>query len=422
MVENLLFNQLSPRLIDIKIGALTTDKHWRGKSRFAAWRGRQVDRVTNSEKEGYRMEGMQNPPVSLQSMGASVATWKRSQRLIYQRQPAKEFLFQFLDTHHLQIPIDIADSLVHPVEFGLMLHEELLRKLFTLLEKIRSVPIPQKWVATSLVVCFDTGALPKRAGLPQDESLNVKLLDWGRSELTSDQVWKSLSEFEQADRRKFWTEYEKAVSRLLYETSRRFYLMYCKIRSPDRVRIEVFDYDLFNDDDFIGHVDLQLSSIGPTEFLLLSRDGGPVLDEKLRPAAITVSVVQMRIHSKGTLFPSYYRINVIGGINFPRMDIVGTGACDPYARVISGPEGVLLGRTKVCGNSRCPQWDAMVDVPNCEFDAGLRLLLGAMNIVEPPSAVEGGTVARDLFETLFGSSLSDSELVSSARVFHEYLF
>lgn len=86
------------RLLDVKIGEVTAVAGWQGKSSFMAWTQKWLDGITNSNGQGFRLEGFDNPPSTLQSVfdhadseRHGIAT-NRLHRIMMQRQPASTFL------------------------------------------------------------------------------------------------------------------------------------------------------------------------------------------------------------------------------------------------------------------------------------------------------------------------------------------
>ena len=76
------------------------------QSHFSAWTQKWLDGLTNSVGQGFRLEGFDNPPLSMQSIFDHANTErhagigeKQMQRFLLQRMPAKEFLKFFLDVH-----------------------------------------------------------------------------------------------------------------------------------------------------------------------------------------------------------------------------------------------------------------------------------------------------------------------------------
>lgn len=84
------------RLLDIKIGEVTAIGGWQGKGHFMAWTQKWLDGVTNSNGQGFRLEGFDGSPDSMKSImdhagsealpGVSAT---KMERFLLQRQPAK---------------------------------------------------------------------------------------------------------------------------------------------------------------------------------------------------------------------------------------------------------------------------------------------------------------------------------------------
>merc|ERR1719191_636797 len=68
VMRNLMDGATKLRLLDLKMGEKTAEAGWKGKSAFAALRQGVVDALTNSEAEGFRLEGFDHPPKALLSM------------------------------------------------------------------------------------------------------------------------------------------------------------------------------------------------------------------------------------------------------------------------------------------------------------------------------------------------------------------
>ena len=84
------------RLLDIKIGEVTAIGGWQGKGHFMAWTQKWLDGVTNSNGQGFRLEGFDGPPSSMTSImdhaGSEAlpgVSQSKMERFLLQRQPAK---------------------------------------------------------------------------------------------------------------------------------------------------------------------------------------------------------------------------------------------------------------------------------------------------------------------------------------------
>lgn len=91
LMENLHCGMKKLRFCDLKIGNVTAVSGWQGKSSLGAMSNRVVDMMTNSVTEGYRMEGMDGQPSSLESR-LHFYSGKKSQRLFLQGLMARKML------------------------------------------------------------------------------------------------------------------------------------------------------------------------------------------------------------------------------------------------------------------------------------------------------------------------------------------
>jgi hypothetical protein len=369
VLNNLFHGRKQARLMDVKMGNITSVRNWSGKSCFAAWRNRQIDRITNSEREGYRMEGMHNPPKALESMTPFLAK-KRTTRLMYQRLRAEEFMKQFLDLSHLTSDDSLHLSIP---EFTICLHLDLIAELCDVVGELEIVPVPQKWIGSSLVIGFDMGTLPVRRDSKRTRTdLNVTLLDWGRSELTSIVAFRKFMPFTKADRFKYWTQYRDSVYRLLYESINLYYDLYVRGNETEAIKVEIFDYDKLSADDFIGYALVPLAPFGNTKFPLLNSDGVPVIGYDGSPSSVNVSITYENVDSD--ILSGYFKIQLISGSCLPRMDFLN-GCSDAYARIRT-IQGIELGRSHIVPNVENPVWDIPHYIPVVDREKHLEMLAG----------------------------------------------
>lgn len=66
VLNNLKWRIKNYRFIDIKIGQMTADVGWQGKSYIESLPNWFVDSITTSNLEFLRLEGMDNPPLNLE--------------------------------------------------------------------------------------------------------------------------------------------------------------------------------------------------------------------------------------------------------------------------------------------------------------------------------------------------------------------
>merc|ERR1719433_2436680 len=57
------------RMLDVKMGRVTAVGGWQGKAAYRAWvQNNTVDAMTNSARQGFRLEGFDCPPAALRSV------------------------------------------------------------------------------------------------------------------------------------------------------------------------------------------------------------------------------------------------------------------------------------------------------------------------------------------------------------------
>ena len=142
LLENLRQGFSQMRLLDLKMGAETSVACWKGKSRLNAWKNSCVDQRTNSAVEGFRLEGIEGPPSSLEKrirfMEAGVASSKYLspkviKRFTLQRLRASEILEFWLDVSHLGVGSEVHAQQAALAAFG---------RLRCLLKAVRNLEVP----------------------------------------------------------------------------------------------------------------------------------------------------------------------------------------------------------------------------------------------------------------------------------------
>jgi hypothetical protein len=182
IMRNLFDGKKKLRLLDIKVGQYTADANWRGKSTFAAYKQSIVDSATNSAREGYRMEGFDGCPRELATFDpteesgflASLISQKKAKRVQFQSMPAKRFLSWFIDCREAtEAPDYNVSTHVSNAEYAEAVLRAIVVKLATLARALREVPVPQKWLGSSIALLFDAGQLPARGGLEAAAQVRV---------------------------------------------------------------------------------------------------------------------------------------------------------------------------------------------------------------------------------------------------------
>eukprot|EP01062_Namystynia_karyoxenos_P014410 TRINITY_DN15192_c0_g1_i2.p1 TRINITY_DN15192_c0_g1~~TRINITY_DN15192_c0_g1_i2.p1 ORF type:complete len:1068 (+),score=259.85 TRINITY_DN15192_c0_g1_i2:92-3205(+) len=321
------------RMLDIKIGAVTAVGGWQGKSHLRAWRQvHMVDQHTNSASEGYRLEGFEGPPPGLASIlrmeGKSklLGAGKRAKRLTLQRLHGKDFF-----SHFVQVPCEVpAQDRLSKAEVAAHALRSAVRQLLDLVASLDAVPVPQQWIGSSVAVSFDVDEQVPRAQEPRRVGLSI--FDWGRSELTTPEVWAQMPHAQQKERRKHWAEYKDGILRLAFEAARAYRNRYCpSARGWRKLRVHLFDYDQMQEPELIGSFDMPLKA-GPAEDReVLSKDGEKVLGKGGKPTKVRVAVEGPLRMPKPSLLKERWVVKVVSVTKLPKMDVVGY--CDPFVTV-----------------------------------------------------------------------------------------
>jgi len=190
------------------------------------------------------------------------------------------------------------------------------------------VPVPQKWIGSSVALGFDCGSLPRRD--EPEESIRkrvlVSIFDWGRSELNTVDKNVDLTAEEQADRLAFWRHYVHGIDRLAWETARIHWQRFRNTTGWKEIIFDVYDFDSATQNDFIGQARLQLpAKTGEIVLGLKSHSkNGPAGHTGAVTGAdgvstITVSV-EWRDFSEKSRLKGAWRVSLIKAANLPGLD------------------------------------------------------------------------------------------------------
>lgn len=284
VMRSLVEGFAGPRLLDLKIGAKTSDANWMGKSSLHSRKQDVIDRRTNSAVEGLRLEGFLNPPPWIDSEDPMQDLWfyptspssksgKKAKRLAFQRKSTSDILLAAIDLRSAGASLsgsasggqkDAASSrCLCASEYGELVILEIIRKLRSILGACLQIPVPQKWIGSSVAICLDAStALPRpdRGGSVTsvlDGRCRIVLFDWGRSELNTPVNHASLQADVRQNRADFWALYLCGLCRLLWEASRIYWNTFC-VAKWHTLRIKVWDYDSSNDNDFLGEASMSM--------------------------------------------------------------------------------------------------------------------------------------------------------------------
>lgn len=364
------------RMLDIKIGQVTAVAGWQGKSAFKAWmQSNTIDAHTNSAGQGFRLEGFDNPPETLRSfeelltdqslIGATVKPQK-VKRFNLQRMTACQFMSLFLDVHQVQAvsrksgggsayPSSASGAKASPApvpypEPGLLCRLETaelvllscIEELAGLVAACRAVPVPQQWIGSSVMLCFDSGSRPSRGVLERGPGKwgvsRTHIFDWGRSELNVAAAHTRLEAEKQAEREKYWGFYCGAIAKLLFDCCSLYVARYWHPKKS--IALTVWDKDQFTPDDFVGTVALPVPAPGgclSDKYGLHNYDGSAVTSGFLRGTSATLAAsVKPFPLMPLSRFQHAYTVTVHKAENLPSKDTMSPN--DSFVEVVGFPE------------------------------------------------------------------------------------
>jgi len=436
VIQNLHNSIRTLRLLDLKMGLVTAVGKWRGKSRFRAFKQSMlVDRVTNSSKEGFRLEGYDGKNRILDSMDPlhdlrivssrrmdddytaddSNFFGKRAARRYLQKLEGADVFRHFLDLHQaLSIrlqsvigkPLNQTITHLSNYELSEIVMHEITARLVRFAKICHAVTIPQKWIGSSVALGYDIGTLPHRS-VKADEQVRkmviFNIFDWGRSELLTKDKYDKLKLKDKADRQKFWEGYMYGVDRLSYSAARIYYHQFTNCEGWKDVTIRVMDYDSLSPDDFIGEVTIPLPEI-PAEPNKLQNitniDTYTLRRGRLFHGTKKCGTIGVGISWQSIVQPSRLRgawqITIGSAANLPITDLFNF-SCDPYCLVITSSTCGRYSYEKMTsvktGNRKNPTWGETLVVPVATTGTRMHDLMKA----------EGLNISNEEIRDLFGT-------------------
>ena len=408
------------RMLDLKIGEKTAQAGWKGKSRMRAMKHHLMDGLSNSAAEGYRLAGFNGCPDVFDSMDPlldilsteSVAPesdpsdWKTlwgTKIGNSKHKQAKRFMLNsldgtgvfrfFYDLHNDGTPDEDSAQKYLPVEVEEIVAHELTKQLIELASACHKVIIPQKWIGSSVAVCYDSGYFPERTSeIDVEQEIRSKVLckifDWGRSELLAAKDFDAMTPEEQTDRQYFWDLYKKGIDRMSYNATRFYYNQFTKATQYSDITIKCYDFDSMSNDDSIGKVVIKLPS--PSDSAALEKLNEMTeyslsgMAAKLSGSKLYCSISWMDLPESSRL-QGVWKVAIQKATNLPAMDGVGTS--DPYCMVM-GNTSVEDGQhfvQQTCVKTRTlnPEWNETIYVPvACDVQLASMVDMTASNKME----------------------------------------
>lgn len=221
-----------------------------------------------ARQEGIFVDGFLSPPQSLPSEGPTLDlrgwswgdnTQRRAKRLPLQRLQLFEALSCLLDlraaiaeerfwpSEDSVCPATSGDAFLQhflsAAEYSEMALRTFVSELTKLLRACEEVPVPQKWVQSSLALLVEAGVAPPRVGPIQPEiwvasRVKIQILGWSKSRLS---LPGQTTADERQDNELPWKIYQHHIGRVLWESSRLYFHRFC---SEDWANLRVDLYDV----------------------------------------------------------------------------------------------------------------------------------------------------------------------------------
>eukprot|EP00533_Pseudo-nitzschia_delicatissima_P009964 CAMPEP_0116091694 /NCGR_PEP_ID=MMETSP0327-20121206/7641_1 /TAXON_ID=44447 /ORGANISM="Pseudo-nitzschia delicatissima, Strain B596" /LENGTH=581 /DNA_ID=CAMNT_0003583061 /DNA_START=102 /DNA_END=1847 /DNA_ORIENTATION=- len=398
------------RMLDLKIGEKTAQAGWKGKSRLRAMKHHLMDGLSNSASEGYRLAGFNGCPEVFDSMEPLLDITKTEAlkqetesgwqtfwgRTIDDSQyaQAKRFMLNSLDGtgvfrffYDLHMDGNFEMDTYLPIEVAEIVSHELTDQLVRLASACQHVTIPQKWIGSSVAVCFDSGFFPERTLESAEADIRNKVLckifDWGRSELLTAEEYDAMTPDQKADRDKFWQLYKHGIERCAYNATRFYYHQFTKTTLYSDITVQVYDFDSMSSDDYIGKVVIELPDHTNKEALEALK-GSKTYKLEGMVAHLSKSTLSCSIEwqdfPESSRLQGCWKVTIEKAENLPALD--GLINCsDPYCMVMGNTtqtDGQHFNqRTCVIARNLNPEWNETIAVPVAKKDNTLTELTGS---------------------------------------------
>jgi len=392
VLRNLFDSKQKLRLLDFKIGEKTAAANWRGKSRLRAFKQSFVDGMTNSTREGFRLEGFDGKPEVITSMDplldlklkkskeSTSTTAQKAMRMALQKMSGGQVLMYYLDLHEvpsnksqIQFKCTKEDGYETDPYTDSEVTEIVLRQTLCELVKLyatcRSTTVPQKWLGSSVALGYDGNYFPSRSDENEEkirEGVIVNIFDWGRSELLTKIAYDKLSIDEKKDRALYWGYYVNGLKHLSYNAADRYYDQFSNSHDWKEVTVRVLDYDSNSADDFIGEVTIPLlnqTTRYSEEFVLRNMGKSMLRDGSAggKRGSIKIDISWWEAPKTCSHLRGSWRVKIDSASKLKAMDITTS---DPYCLIIAKSSSYEFEQmTSVKIQTLNPVWEETFELP-----------------------------------------------------------
>lgn len=352
-----------PRLLHLEVGPRTTALQCR--------RGpEEVDTTIFARQEGVRVEGFLAPPrsVAWEEPTHEVRGWtwgddsqRRAKRLPLQRLRPGDALAALVDlrdaiaeerlwpsesscrfTSCAGQAAAFSEEFLGSAEYAELALLAIVRELAALLRACADVPMPQRWVGSSLSLLVEAGAAPPRSGPVEPQAwvaarVKLKIFGWNRSRVMSPLAGRFPSLLEQEDNENLWHIYQDSVACVLWEAARLYHHAFCT-QEWGSLRVEVFEAAT-SEDRLLGAVEVNLdgaAAAGRSDAFVLSEGMVPTsaaYSPEWKPAAVSVGT-SFALCRQVSRFHGLWRVRLDSAVRLPAAAAAAPASAAGEARSI----------------------------------------------------------------------------------------
>lgn len=471
-----------PRLLNMEIGARAANVRYPDAAACSRLQSAQLARA-----EGIRVEGLLSPPSAWdcsEEPGGDVRSWawggdalhRRAARDMLQKlslAPPCQALAALVDlrdavaeerrwpslswgtaasahvgartaTFEVSAATSVAVEFLTACEYAELALLAFVRELALLVRACADVPVPQKWVGSSIGFLVETGAAPPRHGPIDPEAwvaarVKLRLFGWSRSQVSVgfDDVpplgpsFGAAPMFAPDGSELFWSVYRASLGWILWEAAR-YYLHSFTATQWKKLRISINDDQKKsakgdgNGERHLGSAELNLENITPgsQELLLMDERRAQVQNGDGTVGSVVI-LVEVSDLPKPSRFASMWRVQIVSVSGLPHCPpLVGTCSETPVYN------GLLVDLSLEAPNGRCTIATSMLGGEGLEFPVASPGAAGRLWEALVPSSSEDVAVMvpelENMLPPLVGplrSNASEQVMASALgqTAFHDFL-
>lgn len=333
-----------PRLLHLEIGPRSSALQQRRTS--------DLDTAAFARQEGLRIDNFLAPPRSVAAEDPTLDTrgwaWgdttqRRGQRACLQRLTVVGALAAMIDlrdaiseerlwpsetttrlrTRSCQAHDTFLSEFLSSAEYSELALLAIIKELCVLWRACGDVPLPQKWVGSSLALLVEIGAAPPRSGGLDPWSwvlarVKLRLFGWSRSRLSANFPGHYMSILEQQDNEFFWQIYTCSLCWTLWEASRLYLYSHCT-QEWRALRFDLIEVSTLGEELLVGTVETATSGDVPIRcsLPLTKTDGSAVVNDSTgQQSTLSIAVAFVTLPPPSR-FRGAWRVHVDGACQLP---------------------------------------------------------------------------------------------------------